>query len=367
MSTDALPARLCGTLHLFVAFDWGDEIDLAHAARLVPSELQTLARRSRTPASVVYRPAPLRIRVDPVALGTFPDGRSMVATAELTLFDFAAVSLAMQLPFECTAADLRQWAGALSEPESVVQAARAALGPLFDRLRPAIEDPAWSALSEEYFVFHFPPGSSLSAPAKLVADHAAWLAGLLRLEDEPLSPDEVAEALRLRITYTPEDLFVADWSAALLIDQACDETLKTIEFANLQLLEFRHIDNRLDDRLATASRLIRPQRHRFAPFGARVGRRLRDLGELRIEVYDVYERTGNALKLVGDQYLARVYQILATRFHMAEWQKSIERALAVVEGAYQVVSDESDTTRAETLEWIVIVLIAVEVGLALLH
>ena len=32
---------------------------------------------------------------------------------------------------------------------------------------------------------------------------------------------------------------------AVLVDRECDETLQTIEFANLQLLEFRHIDNRL--------------------------------------------------------------------------------------------------------------------------
>ena len=51
---------LRGTLHVFVAFDWGDELDLDAARRLVPAESQDLARRRRTPSSIGYRPAPLR-------------------------------------------------------------------------------------------------------------------------------------------------------------------------------------------------------------------------------------------------------------------------------------------------------------------
>ncbi|HEX4132634.1 MAG TPA: hypothetical protein VHZ24_21555 [Pirellulales bacterium] len=369
MPDDAqLPSTLSGTLHMFAALDWGDEIDLAHVARLVPAEWQTLARRSRTPSSIAYRPTPLRYPLQPITLPIAGcPGPPLVAEAELTIFDFAAVSLALRVAIERSPAEWTYLAGCLSEPEPIMCSAREVLQPLFDRLRPAIEDAAWSELSEEYFVFQFAPGAALPPPERLVAEHSAWLAGLLRLEDEPLAPDELTEALRMRLSYTPADLFVAEWSAAVLIDQSCDETLKTVEFANLQLLEFRHIDNRLDDRLAGAYGLIHPRHRGLWPFATGARRRLRELGELRLEAHDLYERTGNALKLVGDQYLARVYQMLAARFHLGEWQHSIERSLGVIEGAYQVVSDESDTARAETLEWIVILLITVEVGLALLH
>ena len=122
----------------------------------------------------------------------------------------------------------------------------------------------------------------------------------MRLEDEPLGPDEVAAALRLRISYTPDDLFVPEWSAALLIDRECEETLQAIAVANVQLLEYRHLDDRLDDRLARAYNLIYPLAHALAPVLAQPGRQLRELGELRMEAHDLYERTGNVLKLVGD-------------------------------------------------------------------
>ena len=69
--------------------------------------------------------------------------------------------------------------------------------------------------------------------------------------------------------------------------------------------------------------------------------------------------------MVGDQYLARVYQIIATRFHLAQWEQSIRASLDVVEGTYQVVSDQSAAFRIELLEIIVIVLIAIEIIMAL--
>ena len=203
------------------------------------------------------------------------------------------------------------------------------------------------------------------SPARLLGEWGAWTAGLVQLEAGPLSEDEQREALRQRISYSPHDLFVPEWSAALLVDSDCADTLQIVEYANMQLLEYRHIDNRLDDRLAGAYRLIHPLTRRWLPFWRMQGRQLRALGELRLEMHDVFERTGNALKLVGDQYLARCYQLLAARFHLGAWADNIGRALEVVQGAYQVVSDQSAMVRTELLEIIVIVLITLEIATAL--
>ncbi len=189
---------------------------------------------------------------------------------------------------------------------------------------------------------------------------------MVRLEDAPLSDDEVNEALRLSLRYGPDDLLIAEWSAALLIDRDCEETLQAIELANLQLLEFRHIDGRLDSRLSEAYRLVHPLSRSPLPFWQTHSRRLRTLGELRIEANDVFERTGNVLKLIGDQYLARVYRMLVARFHLDSWERSIERSLATIEGVYRVVSDQAANFRAEFLEWVIIALIAVEIAMGLL-
>jgi hypothetical protein len=357
---------LTGTLHVYVAFDWGDEVDLERARKLVPAEVQALPRRKRTPSSFAYRPPPLRLPLPPIEF-TWPELDKVCSPAEVTMFDFGAVSFDLELPFRLPATGLGRLAEWLATPEPLIQMARTVLKPLYQKLLPAIHDPLWrDNLSEEYFVFHLPPCEPLSA-ARLLEEHCDWLARLLRLEGGSLSNEEVTEALRLHLCYSPNDVFIPDWAAAVLLDRDCEETLQTIEFTNLQLLEFRNIDNRLDDSLKAAYGLIHKLTRSPLPFWRSHARRMRAVGELKAEANDLFERTGNVLKLVGDQYLARVYRQLATRFHLIEWEHSIQRKLEVIEGIYQVLSDQSSTYRGELLEIIVVALIVIEVVLALFH
>ena len=177
--------------------------------------------------------------------------------------------------------------------------------------------------------FRFRPTTTLPEPGRLLEEHAAWLAGLVRLEAEPLSGDEIQAALQSHISYSPRDLLLVAWSAAVLVDRDCEETLQAIEFANLQLLEYRYIDNLLDERLAAAYSTIHRTLQSWLPFWRTHSRPLRQLGELRIDANNLFERTGNALKMVGDQYLARVYQIIATRFHLVNGNKaSVPRSMS---------------------------------------
>jgi hypothetical protein len=359
-------AVVCGTLHFYTAFDWGDEVDLVQAQHLVAAERYPLPRRRRTPSSIAYRPLPLQSVLEPVSI-ELPELGISCAAAEATVFDFAAVSVALRIPFQLPADGLLRLAAHLADPADLVRTARESLEPLHRRLLPAIHAPRWSDFDEEYFVFEIPPNDALPTPNVLMNEHAGWLAGLARLEADPLSDDEVEESLRLRLSYSPNDLFLADWAAAVLLDRDCSETLEIIEFANLQLLEFRDIDQRLDDRVAAAYGQIRRVAGSWLPFWRLHTRPLRALGEMKVEANTVFERTSNVLKLVGDQYLARVYRLLATRFHLEEWQRSVERSLTVVEGVYQVLSDQSATWRTEFLELIVILLIGIEIILAFVH
>lgn len=369
MSTPAphdLLEPLTGTLHIHVAFDWGEEIDLARAASLRGAGGHALPRRRRTPSSVEYRPLPVRFALPPVPLELREIG-AVAVPAGATVFDFGGISVALHVPFRLDAASLTRLAGALAEPADLVRAVRAAVEPIYQQLLPGIAAPLWSNLSEEYFVFQLPPTAPMPSPQALLQNHAGWLAGLVCLEPEPLSDEGIAEALRLHLSYSPDDLFLADWAAAFLLDSDCEETLLAIEFANLQLLEYRHIDQRLDDVVAIADRLIHGLTRSRLPFWRTYSHQLRLLGELKVEANGLFERTGNVLKLVGDQYLARLYRLLARRFHLKEWEQSIQRKLEVLEGTYQVVSDQAESFRAEFLEWTVIVLIAVEIGLALAY
>lgn len=356
---------VAGILHVFVAFDWGDEIDLEQARRLGPSVQHDLPRKPRTPTSISYQPPPLRSRLDSIPLA-LPELGTVAADADITLFDFGAVSAAIHVPFQTGPPQLRQLAAWLADSAGLIATLRAAVEPFFDRIRPAIQNPSWSEFSEEYIVFEMSPRSFETSIADLLEIEGAWLAGLVRLEAATLSEGEIAEALRLRLSYTPQDLFLADWAAAVLIDEDCDEVLDTIALANVQLLEFRHIDGRLDARLQSTYGLIQKLARTWLPFWRSHGRTMRALGELKMEANVMLERTGDALKLVGDPYLARVYRMLAARFHLDEWSVNIRRALAVLEGTYQVISDQAAAYRMEALEVAIVVLILFEIVMALL-
>jgi hypothetical protein len=357
-------ALLQGELHLYVAFDWGDEIDLGRAQQLVPATLHVLPRRPRTPSSIGYHPAPLRFELAKVPLEIAGLG-VVQATAEATVFDFAAASVALHVPFTLTAEKLRALAGELVHLEQVVEAARRAVEPLHRQLEPAILRPARSDLTEEYVVFELAPHAQLGVAERLPEERGEWLAGVVRLEAGTLSAEEVREALRQRLSYSPDDLLVVEWAAAILVDRDGEETLQVIEFANLQLLEFREIDQRLDRELLQAYDLIHPLARTKLPYWRFHSGPLRQLGDLRIEANVVFERTSNALKLVGDQYLARLYRLLSSRFHLEEWSRGIEHSIDAVEGAYQVLADQGAMYRTELLEIIIIVLILFEIAMSL--
>lgn len=357
------PPLVEGTLHVNVAYDWGEEIDLVRAAALVPGESQGLARRPRTPASIGYRPAPLRFRLPPIRV-ELPNCEPVQADVEATAFDFGAVNVRIDVPLRCPTEKLPLLAGDQQALFAIVRQARTAAEPLFQKLSPAIQGAVWQELDEEYFVFRLDP-ATVAAPQTLL-EESSWLAALLRMETCALSRDETTDALKQRISYTPNDLVAVDWAAAVVIDRDCEETLRTIEFANMQLLEFRYLDQRLDDALARAYGLIHASLKSRLPFVRTYSAPLRALGDIKVETDMLFERAGNALKLVGDQYLSRLYGLLAARFHLDAWAKSIDHSLDVVEGVYQILEDQASAVRMELMELIVIGLITVEIVLSLI-
>jgi hypothetical protein len=354
---------LTAIVHLAFAFDIGDEIDLERARQMLQGELGQLPRRKRTPGSIGYRPAPIRVPVAPTGI-LLPDGCASGGTprAELTIFDFGAISLAVQYPLSASPGDLLQLAGRLAEPEPLSEAARVLLATWIERLRPAVYDFAVSPMSEEYIVFQLGERKT-----DWLEDHRGWIAGLVRLEVESLSEEEVREATKLALSYTPTDLVVLDWAAGFIADIECADTLQVIEFANVQLLEFRHIDDRLDDRLEAAYRVIRPDHARSSIFSRwkNHGDAVRQVREMEIEATSLFERVDNALKLIGDHYLSRVFELASSRFHLRGWQQSIRRKLETVGDVYDLLIQQAGGHRMEALEITVVILIALEIILAL--
>ena len=148
-------------------------------------------------------------------------------------------------------------------------------------------------------------------------------------------------------------------------DQEAEDVLAVLEFANVELLEMRFLDRRLDEALALAyERLTKRSRKWFSIRSDPAD--LRDISQWQVDSAILFEGVNNSLKLLGDQYLARLYRLIAQRFHLEEWDASILRKIETLESIYQKISDQLSGRRMELLEWIIIALIAIEIVLSFL-
>jgi hypothetical protein len=353
--------RALGHCHVYFAFLAAQRVDLDHAqaiARARPTERARFQRDRRTPAYLDIDPPPLQITLPcepvPVGVGRF----ASEGQADITIFDFGAFSVDFRVPFDATLGELNALSSALYDHAGLLGAARRRVDELVQVLAPALSGERAHEDHEQYVVFDFAsfepalPVHALLEKAEL--RHA--LAQILHAEERPLADGRVEEALRLSASYGPDDLLVVEWSTAVAMGGSADERL-VLEFANTELLELRCLDKRLDGHLEAASRaLSRPRRWVFG------GADLRRVARLQVDSAMLYESVNNAVSLLGDQWLAEVYDLIAERYDLEKWQRSVAHKLASLESIYQKVADESAARRSELLEMIIIALIALEIS-----
>jgi hypothetical protein len=349
--------RLRGRASIFFAFDIGQWIDLESARRRLesPSEDARIKGSRRAPRYFQFTPLPLRLsrNVSPLAFGPFVTERGV----DLTLYDFGGVSVAFTLPFDAGPDHLIELASALSDNDQLPDIAKAEVARVLAQTRESVTRPALSDLIEDYLVFQVDTVDPPIRPEELCGRFRGELARILRSEPEPLSEDEIADATSVRISYGKDDVALLDWNAALLFDTEADDTRAILEFANMELLEMRFLDRQLDDSLDLAYESLGGAGRR-APGVGRSG--LVRVGRMQVDAAILFERVNNALKLIGDPYLARVYRLASQRFRVSEWNAGILRKVEALESIYEKMSDRATTTRMEVLEWIIIVLIAAE-------
>jgi len=352
--------RARGHCHVYFAFLAASQVDLERAQAISrrPTERPRFQRERRTPAYLDFDPPPLQVTLPcepvPVGVGRF----ATEARADVTIFDFGAFSVDFRVPFDAELAELNELSFALYDHVGLLGAARRRVDELVEGLAPALTGERSRDVYEQYVVFDFASFEPARPPAELLAKpelrHA--LAQILRSEKRLLSESRVEDALRLSISYAPDDLVVVDWSTAVAVGGSADERL-VLEFANSELLELRCLDKRLDRDLEAASQAL--SRRRRWPFA---GADLRRVAKLQVDSAMLYESVNNAVSLLGDQWLADVYGLIAERYDLAKWQQSVAHKLASLESIYEKVADESAARRSELLELIIIGLIALEVS-----
>lgn len=356
-----------GAAQVWFAYDIGQQIDLDRAQQrcAAHAERELIKHERRAPAYLQFRPAPLRIDepAAAIALGRFAtDGR-----VEATLFDFGAVSIAYRIPLDGhELGELQALAIALDENPLLLDDSRKRVRALIERLGDAVADPQLAGLVEEYTVFHARRWSPPGDPRLLVDAQREPIARVLRAEGGAMRDSEVDDAFETRISYGPDDDLAIDWNGAFLLDARGEDTLAVIEFANVELLEMRFLDDRLDEALDRSHEVLRSRRVRDVRDG------MRRIARLQLENALLFESVNNAIKMLGDQFLARVYRLVARRFHLDDWDTSILRKLETLDSIYGKLADAQATRRMELLEWIIIVLILASIvlpflGLGLAH
>ncbi len=356
-----------GICHASFAGDVGRRIDLAACRRLIADRTEdaTLAHKHRAPTWFQFDPLPLRVTqpAPPLTVGRFAS-RPVV---ELLLYDFGAVTVTYSLPVAGDLDELLALSCELAGSDVLLNDARRRLHELLESIRGAVSEPRVDALLEDYVIFELRDVDLAGPLADLPARRAQDLARILRAETGALSPQEVSDALASCVTFGPDDLLLVDWNIALVVDRAADDVRAVLEFANVQLLEVRFLDQQLDRALDRSyEALVRDERRwrfRLAAPGAELGR----IARMQVDGAVLFERVTNALKLLGDQYLARVYGLASRRLRLAEWNAAVALKLATLESIYSKLADRAAARRMEALEWIIILLFVVSIALPLLQ
>ncbi len=356
-----------GNLFFFYAYDVGFDISLSAARTLCETaDFPGLAGSRPAPAHLQYQPKPL---VVPSGVADIRSGETAVRMdATVKIFDFGALSVTLRLPVDglpwedYTAAAFR-----LAGETGLEEAARRAASHVFERIRPAVTKPAFTDLVEEYCLWHVGAFAPDMPAAEALALLPQDIARLLTLERGTFSEAALAEILRNPIRYFENDLLFAEWDAAFAYDPRFQDTAEVLEFLNIQMLELRFFDRVLHAALDEMAVELHKKRRLFSILHDPYETPLRKLSEIKMDVSMLRERITNALKLVGNVYLARVYDEARRKVGAEKWEGTIRDQLKALEDIYTILNNRAAAARAETLEMIIILLIALEIVMGLLR
>ncbi|HEX9399527.1 MAG TPA: hypothetical protein VF912_05400 [Anaeromyxobacter sp.] len=360
-----------GTVYVYRLFDLADAVDLAAAEIAAGAPTSRLRLEGAQSASALEFPRPplhlgLGAREVPLASGP------RTAEASAHVYDYGVISILYKLPIPrgATLADLVPLAEELfvDPTPALDQAARREADELARALGAALERPhAWEGLEsyQVFFVRRFEDGPVRALDLLARAPIPELLLG--ETSGVPLSPAERQEILTHHFTYLEDDLAVLHWNSALVVEPSGVEDIPDLlEFATAHLLELRYYDALLDRELHRIYDEIEAGGSPVADIVTRRYRKLqRDTAALLLELSEMIERLENAVKIVGDFYLARLYQAAVRRFRLPAWQETVLRKQKLVADVNDLTGDAADTSRSELLEIAIIALIVFEIVAAL--
>ena len=278
----------------------------------------------------------------------------------MKLYPVGAISIRVAVPFKvATLEDLVAWHDLnlngrplAEEVRDLAEQVRSELAPLCIRPVAALRE------EEAYTVFclHALPTGAQTAEQWLTANRRPVAALLMQEDPTNLSVQETEESTALALSYYQDDLVVVDWDAALVVDspENFDSLLHVMELANVQLAEMEAYDAILDEALFKSYRDMARR--------SLIGRRdvLGPLREIRVDMARLNDELSNITKFFGDWYLARVYQALSSRFHLADWHRVVDQKLSTLNSLYQLLKQDHTNLWMMILEVSIVLLFIVD-------
>jgi hypothetical protein len=175
---------------------------------------------------------------------------------------------------------------------------------------------------------------------QFVEENAQLLARFLRTQREIISKDDVNSILTTRVRYSEQDVTILDWEGGIVMARDTDyqSEIEVIKIANYQLLRYRIINQRIEEKLESLRTEMQGEKRR-ALFPSSSKRAMRHLIQERLTLLLDFERIDQELLMIGDWYTAQLYRAAFDELYMDEWKLTVKTKLENLESILQVVQD----------------------------
>jgi hypothetical protein len=365
MANDKNAVTAHGFAMCYYCFDAGYEILLSRIEKIRgKTARQSLLSYTRlTPPYIQYKKPPLLIRLGKKKIKT--NDHEVTASLDAKVFDFGVIVIRITLPVKGTLEHLNEMSIMLTDSRTLHKRAVMEFNKIVQDILPSIIKARLNPAEdlEDYVIFMIQGFEPAVAISELLEHHGVALARILRCEKN-LSQAEMSEALKNPLSYYDNDLTLIDWNTALIYDpNASYDVPDVIEFALIQLLELRLYDHVLDEIIDGAYDALIPLRYRIFPFS----RTLHNLARIKLDISEIVDRLFYHLKLIGDLYLAKVYETASRRFYVEHWKSAVRNKLATIESIYREFWSRIQTNRMIVLELAIVVLFVIDIILILIE
>lgn len=212
--------------------------------------------------------------------------------------------------------------------------------------------------SEEFTVYQV--SGYTGDPELFLKKYPNKIASLLKSEKLELDEKEIDYTLSFQFKYAKDDLILIDWDGAVVFDPNGDfeDSIDLLQLANFQLLRYRALDEDLDERLKKVSKLIQPEENKsfWSRFRTKeMKQAFKEVIRIRSQSISQFEALDRDIKLIGDWYSARVYELLSKKFKFDSWHNSVKEKLDSLEDVYSIASENLGMSRMQILSLVEVV------------